>query len=462
MKLLAIPVLILSLVSLSFSMEPEIQSVSQPTVDISETRQRIDGFVEALKEMEVTDDKDDRVLLNFRHSFFTSYARELVAEPHGKALDDECRKALNEIITECSSKEEVSFQELYALCLFTVTMLSQKLDISWNDSIHDRSRTMLNAKENYKKDYGNLPFYRDFFYNLLAEQASKDSKHIPFITTGTQHKFYPFFLINNSFFKMEDYLYALSKRVHILSLPYKPCKSLHGGFYSEPVEVLFHDIAHLVNYTTNVSGSCPLVFWTLSKDDSTHIFNMHERVGQYFFDLLQRENIDDNSKKKLKEVGFNLTHEGENRKKSKIPTDSTLKSDLRYLITSLRDHLENVALPDCLKNTKVFRSSLSKTYIDYLKQQHSKELSAKLNKNLVSVDEGTKKYTYILTYKDGFEVTVNYDFRKRLGVDWVKSAQRAGYTGKISENDMDYDPTPARNFHFSLLTWFEKNYLSKL
>lgn len=462
MKLFAIPVLLLSFISISFATEQEPQSEPQTSKGPTKTMQRIDGFVQALTEMEVTDEK---ALLNFRHNFFTTYARELVEGTHANALGDECIQFLNETRTKFfgKDKDEASFHELYTLCVFTSVMLSAATKETGDDTILEASRIFVQKKTLNKEKFGSPQFYGSFLQSLVnIIYKTEGNNTITFITEGTQNKFYPLILIYNQFFQMTDYFYTLSKRVHLLSHPYKPSIGLHGGQYSEPIEVLNHDMGHLTHFSETYSGFCGFLFFESLKSNMPYKCDMYQRVGQYFFDLLQREDIDETSKKKLKEVGLNLTRENYSRKEVKFPSDSTLKSDLRYLINCLKKNLEVVFLPDCLETVEKFKSSLAGSYITFLKLEYPNDMPAKMNKNLVKITEAGRPLTFDVSYRDLMVTNVCYDFYKRKNVDWVRSAQRVGFTGKVSEDGMDYNPTAARKFHLQLLSWFEKEYFSKI
>lgn len=455
MKLLSTLVLLLSLTSISFAMDQETQFELQK-VKVS-TKKRIDSFVEALKEIEATDDK---ALLNFRHNFFTTYARELATGLHAKALGEGCINFLEETITKYCGKEGASFREFYALCVFTSVMLSAETKETGDEPVLENSRKLVQQKTHNKEEFCSPQFYHSILQSL--DKMIYETLGNNFITMGTQTRFYPLILIYNQFFRIEDYFYALSKRVHLLSNPYKPSTGLHGGLFSEPIEVLTHDIGHLNQFGETYSGSyCFIVFESL-KSNLPYKCDMYERVGQYFFDLLQREDIDETSKKKLKEVGFNLTHENSSRKEVKFPSDKTLKSDLRYLMDCLKKSLETTFLPDCLESVEKFKSSLSDSYITYLKLKCPNDMPAKMNRNLVQITDTGRPLTFDVTYKSYQVNNVCYDYYKSQNVDWVRSAQRVGFTGKVSEDGMNYNPTAARKFHLDLLRWFETNYLSKI
>lgn len=264
---------------------------------------------------------------------------------------------------------------------------------------------------------------------------------------------------------MKDYFYALSKRIHILSLPYKANTSLHGGYFQEPTEVLFHDIAHLRQFRQFRKGRLPSSFIDhLESDVVAKKCNMYERVGGYFFELLERQDIDSNAKKKLKEIGFNLTHENWSRGEVIFPADPSLKSDLRYLIDCLRINLKNEFLPDYLLNTDTFKSSLADSFVVYLKLTHPGQIPDSIASDDIFVTEDSTPYTFTMVYynEKPYNYVTCYEFLKRIKSDWVKSAQRAGYEGSVSSDNMEYNPTEAREFHLNMLDWFEKEYLEKI
>jgi hypothetical protein len=128
----------------------------------------------------------------------------------------------------------------------------------------------------------------------------------------------------------------------------------------------------------------------------------------------------------------------------------------------LKKNLEGLFLPDCLETVENFKASLKGSYITFLKLEYPNDMPGKMNRNLVKVTPNTRPLSFDVTYKDYTTTNICYDFYKRKNVDWVRSAQRLGYKGKVSEDNMDYNPTAARKFHLELLAWFEKNYLSKI
>lgn len=413
--------------------------------------------MDALKEMELT---DERALLNFQHEFFTSYARELAAGPH---LGEDYINCLNNRIPKHDDETELSFHELYTLCVFTSVMLSEETKETGDDTILKNSRIFVQQKTLNKEKFGSPQLYGFILQSLVdIIYTPEDTDVITFITMGTPHKFYPLILIYNQFFQMKDYFYALSKRVHLLSHPYKPSNNLHGGHYSEPIEVLNHDSGHLTHFSETYSGFCGFLFPEPLESKMSYKCDMYQRVGQYFFDQLQREDIDEISKKKLKEVGFNLTRENYSRTEVNFPSDKTLKSDLRYLMDCLKIGLKTTFLPDCLETVEKFKSSLKASYITFLNLYYPNNMPAKMNKNLVKVTQATRPLTFNVTYNDYTVNNVCYDFYKRKNVDWVRSAQRVGFKGKVSEDNMEYNPKAAREFHINLLKWFEANYLSKI
>jgi hypothetical protein len=329
---------------------------------------------------------------------------------------------------------KMSYQSFFRLCCYVAFLNDHKSDEIAYDAVSQEVNNLRRIVETTGYDYVS-------FYNKLPMNVDL----LP--TYGCCSRFYPLILVGNNRFQQESYFYALSKRIHLTSLPLQNSEELHGGTYKGVAAILFHDFAHDAQIRSFRKGILPFfVQEFLEKGIAQRKYDIYESLGDYFYKLLQTLNPQSPEYKKVREVGYNLTHESWTDHDTFRAESVTVQDYLKDLIACLKITLETQLLPDSLMSQEAFEAILPKSIELKNQLERGKGKGSRIIRRPTDIHHAEPETVKLINLEDvRFEILHKQKQKQGIEIEYVMHIPQGNGVESIKKNitvDVDYCQAP--------------------
>lgn len=323
-----------------------VVSLLLSTLSLAAEQEVVDNFVEFLISAKIGEHRGEnrgRAFAQTHQSpYFLRSAEQLLS-----TCDDSVPREARAVLKGKVEDHGVTYNDFCNLCFY----LSHCRECN-PSPLATLSKTTAKSQQRLRED--------NYDYdNFIAENTICGETDIAEI--GSVFGLYPLILVGDKPFSKQVFLYALSKRIFLLSITSKLSK-VHGGLYCSPAEVYRHDVLHFCSFfsafklTINSFDACSLgAMFALQK------INMFSAIAQQFDRILRHmKETEHPDYKKVREIGYAIMHEL--AMPIVFPISHSKVENIASLIRVLGDNLKSIHLTTEKKSFSTYRKKDFPTY----------------------------------------------------------------------------------------------------